>query len=172
MNKRERRNKRKNKKDRNAKSRRALRRPSGLEAGVAGKLSADAMMANILRKLWAAKVDPAKIYAIWKSDGLIPTNANIDLIDPDALDEFEFYIEEFIDCVGSGVNPFTGSVLAQEWQREPRPSPIMVERAADMDLGPLVAEIGDAAQRADAGGHAGAAEQPSAKDQAEDRNGD
>lgn len=78
----------------------------------------ESYLPGLLEAMWNARIEPAKIYATWKSDGLLPTQENMDLIDPEVLEEFDQYLDEFDDLVDQGENPFTGSVLKEAWERE------------------------------------------------------
>lgn len=91
----------------------------------------DAYLPMMMQDMWAAKIDPAKIYATWKSDGLIPTRENSDLIDPDVLEEYDGYLDDFVEIVTRGENPFVGTVLEKPWQETPRPSQIVAEAAGE-----------------------------------------
>jgi hypothetical protein len=98
----------------------------------------EAYVPTLMQNMWAAGLDPAKIYATWKSDGLLPTEENMDLIDPDVLDEFDRCLDEFIEIVGRGENPFIGSALETQWQNERRPSSIVADaRDDDVDQAEL-----------------------------------
>lgn len=83
-----------------------------------GENPGETYVPQLMRIMWDVRIDPAKIYATWKSDGLMPTAENMDLIDPDVLAEFDGYMDDFDAAVDEGMNPFAGSVLEAEWDRE------------------------------------------------------